>query len=68
MANALNPIRGKNASTAGGGGYNALSAGRKTYGGGRPFPNTGKTSATGQAGYTERDARRKAIMNRQGRA
>ena len=69
MASSLNPIRGKVGSTAGGGGYNPLSAGRKAYGmGGRPAPNVGKTSAAGQAGYTERDARRKAIMNRQGRA
>lgn len=67
MANFLNPLRGKNASTSGGGAYNALSAGRKVYGGGRPYPNSGKTAAAGKAGYNERDARRNAIMKRQGR-
>lgn len=64
-ANFLNPIKGKNASTAGGGGYNAVAAGRKVYGGGRPYPNAGKVGAAGKTGYTERDARRRAIMNRQ---
>lgn len=68
MANFLNPIRGKNGSTNGGGGYNANAAGRKAYGSGRPFPNVGKTSVVGKTGYTERDARRNAIMKRQGRA
>lgn len=69
MASSLNPIRGKNGSTAGGGGFNPLSAGRKAYGmGGRAAPNVGRVSTTGQQGYNERDARRKAIMNRQGRA
>jgi len=66
-SNFLNPLRGKNASTAGGGAFNALSAGNKAYGGGRPFPNSGKTGASGKAGYAERDARRNAIMKRQGR-
>lgn len=67
MANSLNPLRGKNASTNGGGAFNALSAGRKSYGGGRSFPNQGKASASAKTGYTERDARRNAIMKRQGR-
>lgn len=66
-SNPLNPIRGKNGSTAGGGGFNPMSAGRKSYGAGRPFPNTGTTSATGKVGYNERDARRNAILKRQGR-
>lgn len=64
----FNPLRGKNASTDGGGAFNALSAGRKAYGGGRPFPNSGKVGASGKAGYSERDARRDAILRRQGRA
>lgn len=64
-ANYLNPLKGVNGSTEGGGGYNALSAGRKSYGAGRPFPNAGKTGAEGKAGYSFRDARRRAIMNRQ---
>lgn len=67
-SNFLNPIRGKNASTVGGGGFNAMSAGSKAYSGGRPYPNSGKTSAAGKTGYNERDARRNAIMKRQGRA
>lgn len=66
-ANSLNPLRGKNASTDGGGNYNSLSAGRKTYGGGRSFPNQGKAGAAAKSGYSERDARRNAIMKRQGR-
>ena len=64
-ANSLNPIKGVNGSTDGGGGFNALSAGRKTYGGGRPYPNMGKVGAQGKAGYSMRDARRDAIMKRQ---
>lgn len=64
-ANFLNPLKGINASTTGGGGYSAQAAGRKAYGGGRPFPNSGKVGAQGKSGYTARDARRKAIMKRQ---
>jgi len=52
------------ASPKGAGGYNNLSAGNKAYGGGRPYPNMGKTSASGKAGYAARDARRRAIVNR----
>ena len=66
MANSLNPLKGINASTEGGGGYNAGAAGRKAYGGGRPFPNVGKGGAAAKTGYSIRDARRKAIMSRQG--
>lgn len=64
-ANFLNPLKGTSGSTVGGGAYNALAAGRKAYGGGRPFPNVGKVGAQGKAGYTMRDARRDAIMKRQ---
>lgn len=45
-------------------GFNNLAAGNKSYGGGRPYPNSGKTSAAGKAGYSARDARRRAIVNR----
>lgn len=65
MASAYNPLRGINASSAGGGAYNAVAAGNKAYGGGRPYPNMGKVGAQGKAGYTMRDARRDAIMKRQ---
>lgn len=65
--NSLNPLKGKNASTNGGGAYAPLAAGRKSYGGGRPFPNQGRASAAAKTGYSERDARRNAIMKRQGR-
>lgn len=67
MANPFNPARGKNTSLIGGGGFNKQAAGSKAYGGGRPFPNSGKTSAAGKIGYNERDARRNAILKRQGR-
>ena len=63
--NSLNHLKGINASTEGGGAYNSLSAGRKAYGGGRPYPNSGKVGAAGKTGYSERDARRRAIMMRQ---
>lgn len=66
MANSLNPLRGINASTDGGGAYNSLSAGRKAYGGGRPYPNAGKGGAAAKSGYSMRDARRNAILKRQG--
>lgn len=66
MANSLNPLRGINASTDGGGAYNSLSAGRKAYGGGRPYPNVGKGGAAAKSGYSMRDARRNAILKRQG--
>lgn len=69
MANAYNPIRGKNAKTLGGAGFNPLAAGRKAYGqGGRPFPNMGITMASGKAGYAKRDAKRDAILRRKGRS
>jgi len=68
MANSFNPLQGRNSSTNGGGAYVSGAAGRKSYGGGRPFPNAGKASAAAKTGYTERDARRDAIMKRQGRA
>lgn len=66
MANFFNPIKGSTGSLQGGGAYNSLSAGNKAYGGGRPFPNVGKVGAQGLQGYSERDARRRAIMKRQG--
>lgn len=65
---AFNPLRGKTGtSLAGGAGFNPQSAGARVYGGGRPFPNSGKVGAAGKSGYTERDARRNAILKRQGR-
>lgn len=64
-ANYLNPLKGVNASSNGGGGYSSLGAGRKSYGGGRPYPNAGKVGVEGQRGYNEREARRRAIMKRQ---
>lgn len=67
MANSLNPLKGINASTNGGGAFSPLAAGSKAYGGGRPFPNSGKVGAEGKKGYSMRDARREAIMKRQGR-
>lgn len=52
----------------GGAGFEALSAGSKTYGGGRPMPNLGKVQ--NKAGYAMRDgkmaARRNALMRRSG--
>lgn len=52
----------------GGAGFNAYAAGSKSYGGGRPMPNVGKTS--NMAGYGLRDskmaARREALMRRSG--
>lgn len=67
-SNPWNPLRGKNASAEGGGGYNRYAAGSKIYGAGRPFPNVGKAGAAAKSGYSERDARRRAIMRRQGKA
>jgi len=61
-----NPIRGKNSSLIGGGGFNKHAAGSKTYGAGRPYPNMGKVGAEGKKGYAMRDARRNAILKRQG--
>lgn len=49
----------------GGGGFNRHAAGNRSYGGGRPYPNTGKGGADAKRGYTERDARRRAIIKRQ---
>lgn len=57
-------LRGESSLRGSAGGFNNLAAGNKVYGGGRPFPNTGKTSAAGKAGYSARDARRRAIVNR----
>lgn len=52
----------------GGAGFEALSAGKKSYGGGRPMPNVGKVRS--KAGYGLRDskmaARREALMRRSG--
>jgi len=49
----------------GGGGFNPLAAGRKTYGGGRPFPTSGPVDPLG---YAERDAearmKRNALLRR----
>lgn len=68
MAGAYNPIRGKQAKLLGGAGFNSQAAGRKAYGqGGRPFPNQGRVGAEGKKGYTERDAKRDAILRRKGR-
>lgn len=61
MVTGFNPAKGRNGSQVGGAGYNRLSAGRKVYGGGRPYPNAGKT--TDKAGYTERDAKNQARKN-----
>lgn len=47
-------------------GFNRYAAGRKTYGGGRPFPNVGIGGATSAQGYAQREARRKAIAKRAG--
>lgn len=52
----------------GGAGFESLAAGSKSYGGGRPMPNLGKTQ--NMAGYAKRDgkmaARRDALMRRSG--
>lgn len=63
---AVNPMRQMLASIPqGGAGFNRLSAGRKHYGAGRPMPNIGGVSnANAAAGYSERDARREALMRR----
>lgn len=45
-------------------GFNPYAAGRKHYGGGRSFPNQGKTS--NKAGYGKRDAKLAAIRKRLG--
>lgn len=69
MARTFNPIRGRNGSLAGGAGFSRFGAGAKAYGGGRPFPNIGKTP--NKAGYNERDAkneaRKNAVLRRIGR-
>lgn len=57
----FNPAKGRNGSPVGGAGFNRLSAGRKHYGSGRPYPNAGKTKDI--AGYNERDARNEARKN-----
>lgn len=57
----FNPSRGRNGSKVGGAGFNRQAAGRKNYGGGRPYPNAGKT--TDKAGYNERDAKNRARTN-----
>ena len=66
MASQYRPVTGIKAQAAGGG-YNPYAAGKKSYGGGRPFPNTGKGGAASKAGYNEREAKRQAIVNRQKR-
>ena len=54
-----NPIRQQfSGSAIGGGGFNALAAGRTSSGGGRPMPTSGKVMD--KKGYTERDAKSKA--------
>lgn len=74
----MNPIRGMvgNFSSQrftagapqGGGGFNALAAGNKSYGSGRPMPTMGKIAD--KTGYAMRDgkmaARRDALMRRAG--
>lgn len=61
MVNRYDPLRKQR----GGGGFNSQAAGNRVYGGGRPFPNVGRGGAESQRGYTERDARRRAIIKRQ---
>lgn len=56
-----NAATGRNGVQIGGAGFNRQAAGRKSYGGGRPYPNAGKT--TDKAGYNERDARNRARKN-----
>lgn len=55
-------------SPQGGGGFNALAAGKKTYGSGRPNPTRGKVSDI--SGYKRRDAKaaaqREALKRRAG--
>ena len=63
MASQYRPVRGIRA--PGAKEYNSYAAGKKAYGGGRPFPNTGKGKATSKAGYAEREAKRRAIISRQ---
>lgn len=63
----LSPQRGiLRQSGVGGAGFNSYAAGNKSYGGGRPMPNIGKTA--NKIGYGKRDgamaARRDALMNR----
>lgn len=59
----------KSTAPQGGAGFNALAAGRKYYGGGRPMPTTGKVSD--KAGYGRRDAlaaaRKNALIRRAGK-
>lgn len=48
--------------------FNPYSAGGKTYGGGRPFPNVGRVGAAGAMGYAQRDqllAARQDALRRQ---
>lgn len=64
---AVNPIRNQFGRPAiGGGGFNSMAAGRKSYGAGRPMPTSGKV--TDKKGYAERDgkakARREALLRR----
>lgn len=61
MGYGFNASTGRNGVQVGGAGFNKQAAGRKAYGGGRPYPNSGKT--TDKAGYGERDARNKARKN-----
>lgn len=69
----MKPVRfGKQLTTAGapqgGAGFNALAAGAKTYGSGRPMPTMGKVQD--KSGYAMRDgkmaARRQALLRRSG--
>lgn len=49
-----NPDRLRTGSGTAGGGFNAMAAGNKTYGGGRSMPNIGRSDPTG---YARRDAK-----------
>lgn len=61
MVMRYNPATGKYGEIEGGGGFNRLAAGRKSYGSGRPSPNLGKTA--NKKGYNEREARKDARTN-----
>lgn len=68
----MDPKRKRIEPQIGGGGFNALSAGKKVYGGGRPSPNIGKVdNANAAKGYAQRDnknaARLAALQKRAGR-
>lgn len=62
----FNPVQGLFGSLQGGGGFNKLAAGTKTYGMGRSAPNVGRTQD--KSGYNQREvrnaARRDALLER----